>query len=461
VRPDLLSPTAWAALAGAAWGLGLPGWLGPLMLVAGAAAARGSLTGHPVADVLRGVLAGTWWFALALRWAPEALARHGDPPDLAVPLLALQALPLALPWGLASLAVRRGVDPGVALGLAWAVAVEPLAWVQPLPVSPAILVPGVPLLLWPAALGGPALLTGLAVGGGALLPRPVAGLVLGVWALVGAVWIDQPIRGASVRVGLVQPDLVDATARRSDLAERDALRVLGLVLAASDDGADLVVGPEAAWPWGDDGDPAVWGGLPPTVIGGAGPGPTNRVWAFDGGAVVGTYDKRDLLPGVERALGALGRDAFRAGDGPRHLALAGLGLGPLVCYEVLLPWALRDVAGADLVVVPTSDLALDAGPGARWHLAAAQLAAAGTGRPLARATTSGVSAIVDPAGRVVARLDVDPARADGAPGRYLVAEVVVPTVGAGGLARQPGVALGAALALALAAAARRPTRQSA
>lgn len=458
--PSRLSPTAWAALAGLCWGLSAPGWSGPLWLLAGGACAARSVEGRPVRDALRGALAGLWWFALAAAWVPDALTTHGASPRWALALLVAQALPVALPWGLASLLHRR-VDPSLAWGLAWLVATEPMAHLQAVPTPLAVQVTGVPLLLWPAAVGGSALLSAAGAAAGAGMPRPQGGVLLGLWALVGVLWIDQPTIGRTVRVAVVQPDTTAATRGRSDLTEAHVTRLLTLVMQAGDAGAALVLGPEGAWPLrADDPDLArAWGGLPPTVIGVAAEratGGPNRLLAIDGAAVVGTFDKRHLVPVLERTWLGLGADVFTPGTTPRALALAGVPLAPLVCYEDMLPAALREVEHATLLLAPSSDLDLDVGPGAAWHLAASRLAAASLGLPLLRATPSGISAIVDDAGRVLKRLDVDTRRTDDAPGRLLVADVVLPERRARGPDRAPwlgGLALLVTLTLRT-----RPTR---
>jgi apolipoprotein N-acyltransferase len=126
----------------------------------------------------------------------------------------------------------------------------------------------------------------------------------------------------------------------------------------------------------------------------------------------GRYDKRRLVAFAEAppvgtpalpAPGATPR-AFAPGTAPGVLAsFAPLGLS--ICHEILYPEVIdADVArGAELLVNIANDGWLDGGHGvgSRQHAAMAALRAVETRRYLVRAATTGVSAIVDPWGRVV------------------------------------------------------------
>jgi NTE family protein len=99
-----------------------------------------------------------------------------------------------------------------------------------------------------------------------------------------------------------------------------------------------------------------------------------------------------------------GRRPVDAGDGEALLALRGRPLGSLVCYETILAdYVRRSVkAGAQLLVNMTED-GWYGGTGEPYqHLLITRLRAIETRRFLLRSVNNGVSAIVDPAGRVVA-----------------------------------------------------------
>jgi apolipoprotein N-acyltransferase len=98
----------------------------------------------------------------------------------------------------------------------------------------------------------------------------------------------------------------------------------------------------------------------------------------------------DLTPG-------LGQTLLRMRDGSR--------LGVLICTEDLPPSYARGLsrAGADLLVYQASDIWFR-GTLPAWHLRAGSLRAVENRKFMVRAVESGVSAVIDPAGRVVASL---------------------------------------------------------
>jgi apolipoprotein N-acyltransferase len=141
--------------------------------------------------------------------------------------------------------------------------------------------------------------------------------------------------------------------------------------------------------------------------------------------VTGLHDKVKLLPFAEYAPwpfapGSLGEAA--PGRAPRVLSWRGASFGPLVCYEVLFARLARRLAadGAGVLVNLSNDSWFGATGAAEQHLAAAMYRAIETGRPLLRATHTGITVALDARGRVVARLprDVPGTRAiDVEPGR--------------------------------------------
>jgi apolipoprotein N-acyltransferase len=86
---------------------------------------------------------------------------------------------------------------------------------------------------------------------------------------------------------------------------------------------------------------------------------------------------------------------------------SGLKLLPLICYEIIFP----DEVEPDPKIYPdailniTNDEWFGDSPGPRQHLLQARLRAAETGLPVIRDANSGVSAIIDGRGRVIAGLD--------------------------------------------------------
>jgi apolipoprotein N-acyltransferase len=83
-------------------------------------------------------------------------------------------------------------------------------------------------------------------------------------------------------------------------------------------------------------------------------------------------------------------------------------VAPLICYDAVHPAhvarAVRD--GAALIMTLSNDSWLAEGDGARLHFVVSAFRSIETRRPQVRATTTGISAVVTPAGDVVARADV-------------------------------------------------------
>jgi apolipoprotein N-acyltransferase len=133
------------------------------------------------------------------------------------------------------------------------------------------------------------------------------------------------------------------------------------------------------------------------------------------GGVRAWYDKQRLLPFAEyqplMALDAMARDfgdvrEFSPGPEDGGLLDTGAGaLGVVVCNEALFaePPARRVEAGAELLLALTNDSWVGETKFAEQAFAAARLRAVEQGRWLVRASTSGPSALVDPAGRVALR----------------------------------------------------------
>ncbi|MGE7153671.1 apolipoprotein N-acyltransferase [Methylorubrum rhodesianum] len=147
-----------------------------------------------------------------------------------------------------------------------------------------------------------------------------------------------------------------------------------------------------------------------------------------GGQSGDTYDKVHLVPfgeylpgpldGLLRALGLRQfisvPGGFTAGDraGQRILNVPGLPpVAATICYEAIFPGAILPPDPAEgapavpgLILNLTNDAWFGDTPGPRQHFAQARLRAVEEGMPLVRDANSGISAVVDAHGRVVASL---------------------------------------------------------
>ncbi len=138
-----------------------------------------------------------------------------------------------------------------------------------------------------------------------------------------------------------------------------------------------------------------------------------------GGQLISTYDKFHLVPfgeylPMESLMTALGLTkivglpgSFGFGDGPHSYPVPGApDAGPLICYEILFPGA---VVGKDrpqwfVNVTDDSWFGPPSSSGPQQHLLIARMRAIEEGIPVARAANTGISAVIDPAGRLIAEL---------------------------------------------------------
>jgi apolipoprotein N-acyltransferase len=257
--------------------------------------------------------------------------------------------------------------------------------------------------------------------------------IVGAQAIYGAARMRaiDAVRAAAptARVALVQPGTGASIRWEEARAPEIVRRLEALTAGAEARGADLVVWPEAAYPYrlahGARGEPA---GVPAIV----GPGLHGPVLtglltaAADGasynsailatrGGLTRSYDKRrlmwfgetvplaDRLPWVRHVFArGLG---LSPGDGAFGLLEAGaVRAAPLICYEDTLPEAGRDAAAWDpnLLVNLTND-AWFGGEESELHMRIAALRAVELRRDLVRAVNVGVPSWFDAAGRLRAR----------------------------------------------------------
>lgn len=138
--------------------------------------------------------------------------------------------------------------------------------------------------------------------------------------------------------------------------------------------------------------------------------------------VAAVYDKHRLVPfGEYLPLGGLMTSIglrslvhmpsdFSAGPRPQPIVIPGAPPAQvLICYESLYPGFTPGAAGRpDWIVNASNDAWFGATSGPRQHLNLASYRAIETGLPIARATPTGVSAMIDPWGRIVEGRRLEP-----------------------------------------------------
>jgi apolipoprotein N-acyltransferase len=276
-------------------------------------------------------------------------------------------------------------------------------------------------------------------------PRPRRLAVIGTTVVVALVWIDGVARlrraeppAPSVRVGLVQASILQGDKWDPDKAWENIDRHVELTGRAAAEGARLVVWPESAVPFyfdtsvdvaftlrelarqhgvflffGNDDFERSDGG--------------RRVWVGakmldPRGELVYRYHKVRLVPFGEyvpfkpvltmggRFTAKLVRQVadFTPGDGYPVGPVEGHEVGALICYEAIFPDIVRQFAagGAELLVNVTNDGWYGRTSAPHQHLSMALFRAVENGKYLVRAANTGITAVVDTRGRVVARTEL-------------------------------------------------------
>ena len=260
-------------------------------------------------------------------------------------------------------------------------------------------------------------------------------------AAVGGTWLhgtwvmSRPLpSGELLRVGLVQGGIRQEEKWVPESAWQNIDRHLELTRRAADGGARLVVWPESAVPFTFDHTPEL-AELLRALVRERGIylmfGNDDREKTASGGRhvfvgakmldpegrLVFRYRKMRLVPFGEyvplRPLFTLGgrvgaklvREVadFTPGRDPAVGVAEGHHLGAFICYEAIFPDLVRGFTarGADLLVNMTNDAWYGRTSAPHQHLAMATFRAVENGKYLVRAANTGITAVVDPRGRVL------------------------------------------------------------
>ena len=143
----------------------------------------------------------------------------------------------------------------------------------------------------------------------------------------------------------------------------------------------------------------------------------NSLFIFSPGAVPAIYDKFHLVPFGEyvpfanllNRIGITkltdGQEGFSTGDGPHTYQLQGApAVTPLICYEIIFPGEVTSGQRPGWFVNVTNDSWFGPWAGPYQHLQIARARAIEEAIPVARAANTGISAVIDPYGRIIAEL---------------------------------------------------------
>ncbi len=244
----------------------------------------------------------------------------------------------------------------------------------------------------------------------------------GIWLLEKATEPD----GRKLGIAVLQPNIPLETRWDPENTVRIFQQMAAMTSEAGRDGAATVVWPESTVPltyamtdfyrsWVEEatlthGIDIILGSVAedaedPSAI-------WNSAYLVREGETSARYDKIRLVPFgeyvplrkmlffAEKLVRAVGEFRFGESDQPiRGKAAYGLA----ICYEVVFPQIVSQQVrnGADVLVTITNDSWFGDSAALRQHLNAARLGAVETRRWMVRSATTGISAIVDPAGRLV------------------------------------------------------------
>jgi apolipoprotein N-acyltransferase len=277
------------------------------------------------------------------------------------------------------------------------------------------------------------------------LPPLCAALVLAACATYGLVRLNQTPTSfvAGVRLRIMQPNLPQDEKFNYGAKQQVMSRYLTLSDRATGPGTTGIrdvthlIWPESAFPFFIAREPealAQIAALLPQgtvlVTGGVRPEETtpgaqivqgyNSIYVIDhDGSILGTYDKLHLVPfgeylpfqGLLESFGLMQltkvQGGFLAGERRRPLAMPGAPAAvPLICYEIIFSGEAVPRAGdrPGWLINLTNDGWFGNSTGPYQHFQQARVRAIEEGLPLVRAANTGISAVVDPVGRVINHL---------------------------------------------------------
>jgi apolipoprotein N-acyltransferase len=407
-------------------------WLGPVAI---ALLYVGLHTLSPAQAALKGWIYGVALFASGTSWVYVSIHDYGyTGMPLAVFLTALFVAVLALFFAGTFWLYRRFFGPR------WALLTFAGAWVLG-EVLRTYLFTGFPWLLLGSSFVDSPLASWAPIGGVYLLSLLVALTgTLGAellrrqwWAALplAAIWLT-PIAlptlwttpvSEPTRVALLQGNLPQLL-KWTPEGQRVAANTYSDLTRRVADNADLIIWPETALPMIDSqARPVlerVQANLPPDtalLTGIVQLDESNRYFnsVIGVGNVEGSYQKEHLVPfGEYLPLESVLRGAINFFDLPMSsfskgasrqtpMQAAGVTIGNAICYEIIYPQLVaRRAADSGVIITVSNDTWFGASIGPHQHLQMARLRALENGRYVVRATSNGITAIINPRGELVA-----------------------------------------------------------
>lgn len=404
-------------------------------------------------------------------WMSELLTRFaGFGIATAAAITGLFALFLGLQWALPSwltnlLQARTGRTTLLLFPMAWVFVELLMSTISIFPVHMALSWAWQPLWIQTAELGGAMAVSFVMVAINAALWELLRGwlerreldrkaaVVAAAWLLgvpaYGWIRINQVERqmedAPQLRFGVVQGNFGIETYSTSKMKPVILAELQRVTAALQQEGAEVVLWGETAYPYARfarqhetdlrPGDPRrIQRGFDvPVIVGlvtrdatGQNPYAWNTAWVLDREGRWGDrYDKNYPLMFGEAAPPGLDPEWYldkipsashlNRGDGPAAIEAAGYRFGALICYEDILGAFTRDVAneGVNAIVNLTNDSWFGKTREQAEHLGLAVFRAVEHRKPLLRSVNAGISAYVDPIGRVVEQTEVTDSDTDG------------------------------------------------
>jgi len=401
-----------------------------------------------------GLTTGTVYFLGTLYWLVGTMRTFGGLPlALAIVVCLLLVVFLSLYVGMFSWLVARGFRrfgaPAVwAAPFVWVGTEYLRSWVgggfpwvllgysqaTVLPIAQAASLGGIFFLSFLVALVSAAAASaaiGRAPSRGYIAGAVIAGvLAIGVWGALRIREGSLARDGALVRVGLVQGNIAQEDKWNPEFALPILRRYLEMSRRAIAEGADVVIWPESSTPFFLEENPVLAGEIrrlaqesqTPFVVGSDQLERAQQTRFYNSAFLVGAdgqtraaYRKMHLVPfgeyvPLKQLLPFVGPlveavSDFSPGLEPVLLPVGDRRLSVAICYEVVYPWLMRTfvLGGSELLVTITNDAWYGTTSAAYQHWEQASLRAVEHGRYLVRAANTGITGIVDPYGRVIAR----------------------------------------------------------